>query len=1282
MELHFYPYDFEYKVEEGKTFFYFYGRTKDGQKVAVKHEYQPFFYASALGLDKKKFEERVLKLSLKAGIEPAQVVRIESVEKDLLGKKQEFYKVYANYPKAVPLLAKEIQTWGISCYEKDILYAHRYLRDHNITPMKEVVATGNYIQSPWMRVPVFVADKVEQRKLEQLSDWRILAIDIETYAVKREIDSTKNPILMVALYGMGKGKDGEEKEFRKVITWKNADLPEYVEIVADEAELLRRMKEVILEFNPDILTGYFTDGFDFPYLQTRAQKFNVRFDLGIDHSEIIVTQGGFGDVQSKIKGYLHLDMLKFIRNIFGKDLDVETYSLDSVSRQLLNHQKHKVELDKLSQTWDNGHNLDSGSEKLAEFCAYNLHDSFLAYKLCEKLLPDMIEFTSIVGLPTFDVIRMRFSKLVESYILKRAVEFGVIAPNKPENTEISRRMDESIQGAFVYEPTPGLYKDVVVFDFRSLYPTIISAHNIGPEGLKCNCCADKPENRVPGKNEYWFCLREKKFLPAILEQLISRRGEIKKQIKEIKQKKEDPSLLEARSYALKTLANSFYGYLGFYAARWYSLESAASTTAYARNYITTTIAAAQEKGFRVVYGDSLTPERKIFITCPDKSIQLANIGEFIDENIHNPNITDYKTLAFDGEELIFSPIKRAIRHKYDSDKKGDILKFITTHGITKVTPQHSLYKYEKGAIKLANAAVLKEGDSLVSLTGAPRSERYGEGHIFDLASLSFGRMEEEIFFYTDNLKFPQKEGICPYCKNKVRLANHVFNKHGDRKTPKRGTVPKTHAWAGVHHAEGGKIPRYWTLTMELAWILGYFCAEGSASDVKTKSGSRKCLISFGSQDLTAIERVKKFFDNILGDNLKIITDFDTRINKHMHYYRVQRIPLVGLFAYGFGCGKGSAGKKVPDFIYSSEEKIRRAFLEGYLAGDGNKNKDKRYITHFIRFDTKSKDLACGLNYLLKSIYHGKNFFGKEIKHIGWRYRRDKPLISSLRVQGVRSFADERGNYCAAKIKEIKKERYSGYVYDLEVAEHHNFVDAEGLILVHNTDSMFMLLGDKTSVQAMKFMEEINETLPGQMELELEGHYPQGIFVGLKGGEKGSEKGAKKKYALLRKDGTLKITGFETVRRNWSPLSKEVQKKILELALQEKVQEALKYVKDTIKELRSGKVLLERLILKTQITRELSSYSSFAPHVKVAQEMKERGENVDAGTIVPFIIVRGKGLIRDRAKIPSDVKDGEYDAEYYVDHQLIPAVSSIFAVLGYTEEAVFKESSQTGLGKFF
>ena len=119
-------------------------------------------------------------------------------------------------------------------------------------------------------------------------------------------------------------------------------------------------------------------------------------------------------------------------------------------------------------------------------------------------------------------------------------------------------MEESIKGGFVFEPTPGLYKDIAVFDFRSLYPTIIISHNIGPEGFQCECCRD---NKVPTKEEYWFCTK-KKFLPSVLKEIIDRRTEVKKQIKNVKDDKEK-TRLEAKSYALKILANSFYGYLGY-----------------------------------------------------------------------------------------------------------------------------------------------------------------------------------------------------------------------------------------------------------------------------------------------------------------------------------------------------------------------------------------------------------------------------------------------------------------------------------------------------------------------------------------------------------------------------------------------------------------------------------------------------------------------------------------------------------------------------------------------
>ncbi len=819
MKITFYPYDFDYKLKNNKVLVYLYSKLPDGKRICVVQQHEPYFFADVPS-NKEEILHRLQNLTVDSQPQPAKVISFVAVEKELIGKKRQFLKIVANYPKAVPLLAREIKSWGVECYEKDILFIHRYLRDKALIPMCEMEADGQYIADSELVVPRFLATAIQQKSFNTVP-WKILAVDIETYSLHKEIDFKRNPILMLALYGHN--EQGEE--WKKVITWKKFLTAEnYIAFVDDEKKMLETFVAIVKDYSPEIITGYFSDGFDFPYIKARAELHKVPLNLGLDHSELIAgTNSDFREGETKIKGILHLDVLKFVKNIFGKNLKTESYSLDNVAFELLGHQKHEVDLNYLSTAWD------YHPEELEKFCAYNVHDARLTYKLCEKLLFDMIEFSKIVGLPVFDVIRMRFSRLVESYIMKRAMEYNVIAPNKPADEEVNQRLEESIEGGFVYQPVPGLYKDLVVFDFRSLYPTIIVSHNIGPEGFHREPCAKK--EFIPEKEDYWFCQDQRYFLPLVLEDLIKRRAEIKKEIKKLSSEPEK-KFLEARSYALKILANSFYGYLGFFGARWYSLECAASTTAFARYYIKRTINQGEEKGFKMIYGD--------------------------------------------------------------------------------------------------------------------------------------------------------------------------------------------------------------------------------------------------------------------------------------------------------------------------------------------------------------------------------------------------------------------------------------------------------------TDSCFFQLDNKTVDEALNFMKDINKDLPGQMELEFEGYFPSGIFVPMKG----SEKGAKKKYALRRENGTLKVTGFEAVRRNWSPLAKEVQQEVLHLILEEKKEEAIKYVRTIVKDLKLGQILLKKLILKTQITRELSDYDAISPHVLIAMQKVQKGERVAPGTVIEYIIVKGSGLVRERAKVPAEVKEGEYDAQYYIYHQLIPAVSSIFTVLGKSEDEIFEDTKQVGLGKFF
>jgi len=232
------------------------------------------------------------------------------------------------------------------------------------------------------------------------------------------------------------------------------------------------------------------------------------------------------------------------------------------------------------------------------------------------------------------------------------------------------------------------------------------------------------------------------------------------------------------------------------------------------------------------------------------------------------------------------------------------------------------------------------------------------------------------------------------------------------------------------------------------------------------------------------------------------------------------------------------------------------------------------------------------------------------------------------------------------------------------------------ILYGDTDSLFLSLEGHTKEEALKFRDSINENLPGLMELELEGIFPRGIFVGSKGGKSG----AKKKYALLKDNNKIKIVGFETVRGDWSYLAKELQKEVLNIVLKENDKEkAVKYVQDIIKKVRARELPMEKMIISRQLRKSIGEYEAVGPHVAVAKRMEDAGIPVGPGSIIKFIVNEGKGIIRDRAKLPEESTN--YDIDYYLKNQIGPAVEPIMSVLGYTKKDLIEGNSQSTLGDF-
>lgn len=371
----------------------------------------------------------------------------------------------------------------------------------------------------------------------------------------------------------------------------------------------------------------------------------------------------------------HVDIFKFIRRVMSGQIALEAYDLDTVARHILGEGKKKdVTIGNLDADIKKGGSLKS-------YCEYNLQDAKVTYEITLKMLPNLHEFVRLIGLPVDDICRMSYGSFVEYYLLRNVKSFREVAPNKPAYKELKKREQESYTGAFVYEPVPGLHRDLVVFDFRSLYPTIISAHNICVSTITTETEGSVPSPEIKrgrGVICHYFTHRREGFIPVILKEILERRNRIKDIINR-EGKKNDP-LLNARQYSLKILANSFYGYFGFSGARWYSNDCAEAITAYGRYYMKSVMDEAKKQGFGIIYGDTDSG----FFSLNGKDKQ--DVRSFLEGiNSHLPSLMELEYQGFypRGLFVMKKGEERGAKKKYallTEDGKVDVTGFEMVRG--------------------------------------------------------------------------------------------------------------------------------------------------------------------------------------------------------------------------------------------------------------------------------------------------------------------------------------------------------------------------------------------------------------------------------------------------------------------------------------------------------------------------------------------------------------------------------------------------------------------------
>ncbi len=632
--------DTDYITEDGRPVIRIFKKEKGEFSIEYDRSFEPYIYAL---LSDDSFIDEIREIKAERHGVHVRVQRTEKVKRKFLGRPVEVWKLYFRHPQDVPAIRGKVRDHPavIDIYEYDIPFAKRYMINKGLTPM------------------------------EGDEELRLLAFDIETLYHEGDEFAT-GPILMISY---------ADENGARVITWKNVDLP-YADVVSTEKEMIKVFLRVVREKDPDVLITYNGDNFDFAYLKKRCERLGLKFNLGRDGSEPKIQRMG-DRFAVEVKGRIHFDLYPVVR----RTVNLPTYTLEAVYEAILGKGKSKVYADEIARAWESGAGLE-------DVVRYSMEDAKATYELGKEFLPMEVELSKLIGQSLWDVSRSSSGNLVEWFLLRKAYERNELAPNKPSRRELENRLRRGYTGAYVKEPERGLWENIVYLDYKSLYPSIIITHNVSPDTLNLEGCHDYDTAPHVGHR---FCKDFRGFIPDVLGRLLEERQKVKKQMKAtldpIKRK-----LLDYRQRALKILANSHYGYMGYARARWYCRECAESVTAWGREYIETTIREIEEKfGFKVLYADT----DGFFATIPgaDAETVKKKAKEFLKYiNAKLPGLLELEYEGFYRRGFFVTKKKYAL-----IDEEGHV----TTRGLEVVRRDWSEIAKETQARVLE--AILREG---------------------------------------------------------------------------------------------------------------------------------------------------------------------------------------------------------------------------------------------------------------------------------------------------------------------------------------------------------------------------------------------------------------------------------------------------------------------------------------------------------------------------------------------------------------------------------------------
>ena len=819
--------------------------------------------------------------------------------------------------------------------------------------------------------------------MEDYNDVHRLQFDLETEG----LFSSKHAIFQIGV------RDNRGMEY--VLETKGKD---GIERRDEERANIAKFFQIIDIVKPDIITGYNSEDFDWPFIFDRAERIGMDVtDFAITLNRIskikrkpsTVKLGGETQVynQTNMWGYNIIDISHAVRRAMAINSEIKGWGLKYITQysEIAKPNRVYVPGDKINTTWADKVNqyafndtngdwyIISDSKPLKEGYVIKKGDFIVQRYLCDDLW-ETEQIDNIFNQASFLIGKMLPTSFQRSSTMGTAGQWKLImAAWSYENglgiPETQSKKD--FTGGLARLLEVGYAKNVVKLDYAALYPKTQITHLIFPDLDISGVMEGMLTYVVDTRDKYKFLTgTEKKKYKALEKQFKEDKDtlsleEITKLKAKISEHKALANLYDKKQLPLKILANSWFGSYGApYIFNWGDTDSAEETTCRGRQYLRLMVKHFTEKhGFRALVGDSVTFDTPVYLRNKNNNTidilpicDLFNINsDFLDnEKVRDYEEKPYEVLTRNG----WKPIKYVYKH--NTNKK--IHRITTKDRLINVTEDHSLFQNNVEV----KPSELKRGD-LIDTYEIPYNINEG-------IKIS----EDEAFLYG----FFLGDGSALCSKRNV---NYKSKKTGEIKIYK-----------------------------------------SNRSDWKI-SNSR---IEF-------LERIQKILKNSFNIN--------GLIKNHLYSSGVYNLVVhdasfASLFCKEFYTSYRE--KKIPKFILNSSIQIKKSFIEGVFASDGYGDT----IDTCSDIGMKSQIAMAGISLLIKEL-------GIDYKI---KTRKDKENFISFNLKNNNKNNSSFTEKTKKKTNEVWKNEIitnndkNNYVYDIST-EDGTFICGINGIIAHNTD---------------------------------------------------------------------------------------------------------------------------------------------------------------------------------------------------------------------------------------